>query len=70
MKILFIHNFYQSSSPSGEDAVFRNERELLRKKDIQVITYEKDNDNIPKNSDKMNLALGTIWGFSLGSHHD
>ena len=33
MKILLVHNFYQSSSPSGEDAVFRNGHELKKKLD-------------------------------------
>ena len=46
MKVLLIHNFYQSSSPSGEDVVFRNETQLLKTNGIDVITFEKYNDNI------------------------
>jgi len=46
MKILLVHNFYQSSSPSGEDVVFKNEVELLRKNGIEVINYTEYNDRI------------------------
>jgi len=46
MKICLIHNFYQSSSPSGEDVVFRNEVKLLKQYDINVVTYERHNDEI------------------------
>ncbi|KKO20382.1 MAG: hypothetical protein BROFUL_00903 [Candidatus Brocadia fulgida] len=61
MKILIIHNFYQSSSPSGEDIVFKNEVELLRKNRINVITYEKYNDDIANDSNRLKLAFRTIW---------
>ncbi len=33
MKVLLAHNFYQSSSPSGEDAVYRSEAALLKGRD-------------------------------------
>jgi len=36
MKILLAHNYYRSSAPSGEDAVFRNERELLEQNGIDI----------------------------------
>jgi glycosyltransferase involved in cell wall biosynthesis len=61
MKILLVHNFYRSSSPSGEDAVFRSERELLKKNGIDVITYEKHNDDVATLSDKLKTAFATIW---------
>jgi glycosyltransferase involved in cell wall biosynthesis len=63
MKILLVHNFYQSSSPSGEDAVFRNEVELLKKNGIDVITYEKHNDEIKDYGlwGKVHLAFQNIW---------
>jgi len=37
MKVLYVHNYYQSSSPSGEDVVFRNEAALLERNGIRVI---------------------------------
>jgi glycosyltransferase involved in cell wall biosynthesis len=61
MKILLAHNYYQSTSPSGEDAVFRNEVELLRKNDIEVVTYEKYNDEIANHSDKYRAAFTAVW---------
>ncbi|MBQ9550519.1 MAG: glycosyltransferase [Lachnospiraceae bacterium] len=41
MNILLIHNFYRI--PGGEDTVFKNEAELLRRHGQNVITYTKDN---------------------------
>lgn len=61
MKILLVHNFYRSSSPSGEDAVFRSEFELLKKNGIEVITYEKHNDDVVTGLDKLKAALTTAW---------
>jgi len=47
MKVLLVHNFYQSSSPSGEDVVFNAERQLLESKSgLEVSTYERRNDEI------------------------
>ena len=61
MKALLIHNFYQSSSPSGEDVVFRNETQLLKTNGINVVTFEKYNDTITKNTNGITSALNTIW---------
>lgn len=61
MKVLIAHNFYQSSSPSGEDGVFRNEVELLRKNGINVVTYEKHNDEITSTADKTKAVFTNIW---------
>jgi glycosyltransferase involved in cell wall biosynthesis len=63
MKILFIHNFYQSSAPSGEDIVFKNEVELLKKNGINVVTYEKYNDEIKEYGffGKFTLPFKNIW---------
>ena len=46
MKILLIHNLYQSSSPSGEDIVFRNEHTLLQQFGMQVEIYTRHNDEL------------------------
>lgn len=60
-----LHNFYQSSSPSGEDVVFKNEVELLKKNDIEVITYERHNDDIKDYGlwDKLYLPFRNIWSL-------
>ncbi len=44
-KVLLAHNFYRYEG--GEDAVYRNEKELLVSNGIEVIPYEKHNDDIP-----------------------
>jgi glycosyltransferase involved in cell wall biosynthesis len=63
MKILLVHNFYQSSSPSGEDVVFKNEVELLRKNGVEVVTYERYNDDIKDYGlvGKLLLPFTNIW---------
>jgi glycosyltransferase involved in cell wall biosynthesis len=63
MKVLFVHNYYQSSSPSGEDMVFNNEVELLRNHNVQVATYTKHNDEIINYGflKKLKLPFGNIW---------
>lgn len=63
MKILLLHNFYQSSSPSGEDGVYRNEVELLRKNGVDVVIYERHNDEINKYElwEKFFLPFINIW---------
>ena len=50
MKILIIHNKYQSNNIGGEDIVYKNELNALRKKlgDENVFCYEVSNDNINK----------------------
>jgi glycosyltransferase involved in cell wall biosynthesis len=63
MKILLIHNFYRSSAPSGEDAVYHKEHELLRSKGHEVVTFNKFNDNIEEVGlfNRISLAKKTTW---------
>src|ERR1700690_2012138 len=61
MKVLLVHNFYQSSAPSGEDEVFRNEGELLRKKGVEVVTYERYNDDLQQSLRRLRRGFQTIW---------
>ncbi|MGB9149754.1 MAG: glycosyltransferase family 4 protein [Burkholderiales bacterium] len=63
MKILLAHCFYRSSSPSGEDVVFRNERALLEDHGNTVISLERFNDNIEDRSfaSKISLSHETVW---------
>jgi glycosyltransferase involved in cell wall biosynthesis len=62
MRILLAHNFYRSSAPSGEDAVYLNERQLLEKH-FDVIRFEKYNDDIDDSTlgKQVGLALSGAW---------
>ncbi len=68
MKVLLTHNFYQSSSPSGENAVHRNEAELLRNRGIEVILYEKHNDEISGTLNKIKTPFNAVW--SRKTYHE
>jgi glycosyltransferase involved in cell wall biosynthesis len=62
VKVLLGHNFYRSTAPSGEDAVYRNERALLERH-LEVIPYERFNDEIDESTlgKKIGLALDGAW---------
>jgi glycosyltransferase involved in cell wall biosynthesis len=66
MKILLGHSHYRTSAPSGEDAVYRNERALLESYGHSVTPFERFNDdiNITTLSDKISIARETIWSQS------
>ncbi len=63
MKVLLGHCFYRSSAPSGEDSVYRNEKALLQDNGIEVIPFEKHNDDIEGLNfiGNLNLARNTVW---------
>jgi glycosyltransferase involved in cell wall biosynthesis len=63
MRILLAHDHYRSSAPSGEDAVFRNERGLLERNGIEVIPFERFNDDIDESTlgNRVQLALDGAW---------
>ena len=62
MKILLAHTFYVTSSPSGEDVVYRNERQLLEQSGHQVVAFERSNDSISTSlSAKLRTAVGATW---------
>lgn len=46
MKILLVHNYYGSQSPSGENSVFNSETRMLREHGHQVIEYTRHSDEI------------------------
>ena len=61
MKILQVHNFYQT--PGGEDSVVRAEKELLESKGHSIIPYYRHNDEI-KNYDfteKIKFFRDTVY---------
>ena len=63
MKVLLIHNKYQSDAPSGENLVFTAEKRLLESHCHQVITLERCNDEIKSYSflQKISLFWKTAW---------
>lgn len=48
MRILFVHNYYRSSIPSGENKVVDAEVEMLRAHGHEVDVFRRDNDAIRK----------------------
>lgn len=64
MKILIVHNTYQQ--PGGEDTVFRQERDLLRRAGHDVQTYEKSNFEVDAYSGLKKIALikDVMWNSS------
>jgi glycosyltransferase involved in cell wall biosynthesis len=63
MKVLLCHTFYRTAAPSGEDAVFHNERALLESNGIDVLTYEKHNDDLADTAiaDKIRNGIECVW---------
>lgn len=57
MRVLLIHNFYSSASPSGENQVFEAERALLLKHSHQVDVFTRHSDEI-----RAQGAMGVIKG--------
>lgn len=63
MKIILGHNFYRSTAPSGEDGVYQNERKLLENNGVDIISYEKFNDDLDDSSfsERITIALDGAW---------
>jgi glycosyltransferase involved in cell wall biosynthesis len=62
MRILLIHNHYQSDSPSGEDIAFDNERQLLQQAGHEVVCYTRHNDDISSSAvDRVAAAASLFW---------
>src|SRR5437879_3877295 len=61
MKIVLVHNSYQR--PGGEDLVYQQERDLLKRAGHQVLEYHRSNHEVSQNSflDQLALAKRTIW---------
>jgi len=63
MKLLLIHNYYRTCSPSGEDNVARSELKLLKDNGVDVFRYEKFNDDIDESTvfKKLRFGFGYAW---------
>jgi glycosyltransferase involved in cell wall biosynthesis len=65
MKILLVHNYYGSSAPSGENAVFESELAMLKNFHHQVIPYIRHSDEIREQGvlGIVKGAFSTPWNF-------
>jgi len=59
MRVLLVHNFYGSSAPSGENAVFEAEKALLRKNGHDVAVFTRHSDEIREHG-MMGLVQGAV----------
>lgn len=65
MKVLLVHNFYRTTTPGGEDNVFRQERDLLLNGGMDVTCYTKSNGDVDV-SDRRELvrtAADLAWSW-------
>lgn len=67
MKILVAHNFYRSSAPSGENVVFSNECELLKRNGNEIVSFERFSDDIDESTmaGKIRVALSCAWSHEI-----
>jgi glycosyltransferase involved in cell wall biosynthesis len=63
MRVLLVHNRYRTSAPSGEDVAVRNEHRMLEKRGIEVVAFDRCNDDIDDSTlaARAATAAGTIW---------
>jgi glycosyltransferase involved in cell wall biosynthesis len=63
MRVLLIHNRYRTSAPSGEDAAVRNEQRMLERQGVEVVCFDRCNDDIDDSTllSKASAAADTIW---------
>jgi glycosyltransferase involved in cell wall biosynthesis len=62
MRVLLVHNHYQSASPSGEDIAFTIEKQLLERAGHEVFTYTRHNDEIESTlPSRLNAAVSLFW---------
>jgi len=69
-KVLMIHNFYRSAAIGGEDNVFRQERDLLERAGIEVVTYTRSNDDVDENDQVEVLRTAASMSWSGRSHRE
>ena len=65
MRVLLVHNRYRTSAPSGEDAAVSNERRMLETRGVEVIAFDRCNDDIDDSSAaaRAAAAANTIWSL-------
>jgi glycosyltransferase involved in cell wall biosynthesis len=63
MRVLLVHNRYRTSAPSGEDTAVRNEERMLREGGVEVIAFDRCNDDVDDTTAlaRAAAAANTIW---------
>jgi glycosyltransferase involved in cell wall biosynthesis len=63
VKVLFVHNYYRSHQPSGENVAFDLEVELARQKGAQVEIFSRHSDELEQLGlrGKIKAAVSCIW---------
>lgn len=63
LKILLVHEYYRSSSPSGEDKVFERELKLLgeNRVDVETLIFKNDDIGTPQGPSVLQTAMFTPW---------
>ena len=66
MKVLLVHNRYRTSAPSGEDVVVRLEREMLTRRGVTVVPFDRCNDDVDDSTlgARIGAAINTVWSAS------
>jgi glycosyltransferase involved in cell wall biosynthesis len=61
LKVLLVHNTYQQ--PGGEDVVFQQEAQMLKKAGHQIVLYQRSNFEVQEYSGlrQISLAKGAVW---------
>jgi len=70
MRVLLVHNFYGSENPSGENVAFVAERELLKSRGIEVVSFETSSNQIRSRGVAGLIAggLSTPYNFRSAAH--
>lgn len=70
MRVLIVHNYYQTSSPSGENSVVDAEIELLGNAGLDVRLLRRDSDDISAMSNGKRIAVGAAAIYGLKALRD
>ena len=68
MKILFIHNFYRSKIPSGENEVFITEKKILKEKGHTIEEHIRYSDEINSKNLYSKLKVGLLIAWNHFSY--
>ena len=66
MRVLMVHNWYSSETPSGEDTVVAAERRLLTAAGVEVRVLGRDNGDLAGDGwaarwRRVRAGLGVVW---------
>lgn len=70
MKVLMVHNFYRTATPGGEDNVFRQERDLLDRAGIEVVSYTRSNDDVDVRDRRQLVRTAASMSWSWRSYEE